>query len=247
MTAANLLRTLAVAVMLALVVAACGDDDDGNADPSPTPDTTVSPENCAPNLGASLDGLDWFDVFPGQVYEEDVWRVLRGQGESPYVGVSRDMDIVGAIELEQSELGGDFLPADGIAALEAWASDYYGEAESDRTATYGEGYVFETSTPEAVNVGRFCAITFGFTGENDGTEVDRLAGFATFDPGNLYLFTAKYDASVAPDVGFGDVQSLADFEPVFGHFVPGLSLPPGSGATEVPTPEITPEGETPSS
>lgn len=237
-----LLASFVALTVVALTAAACGDDD-GDATPTPTPETTVSPQNCAPNQAANLGGIEWFDIFPGQVYEDAPWRVLRGQGGGPFVSVSLAMEVVGAIELRQSALDSSFTPADGIAALEAWAGDFYAEVEAERVETYGEDYVFESAAPVAVNVGTFCAITFGYTGEDGDVEVDRLAGFATFDLGNLYLFTAEYNASVAPAEGFHTAQTLADFEPAFGRFVPQLMMPPGSGLQE--TPPFTPEGVTP--
>lgn len=240
------IRWLVIAAVVALVLAGCGGDDDGDSTPTPTINTSPSPENCAPNREVTLGGIEWSQIFPGQVYEEQPWRVLRGQGEGPFVGVSLNMEVVGAIELRQSELEGDFSPAEGIAALEAWAADLYAQVESERSETYGDDYVFERGTPAPVNIGTLCAISFGYTGTDGDTQVDRLAGFATFDLGHLYLFVAEYDAARAPDAGFADAQTLADFEPVFGRFVPQLTLPPGAAAPEqTPTPEATPDGAAP--
>jgi hypothetical protein len=249
-TAATL-KTLAAAALIALALAACGGDDDGET-PSPTATVPTSPENCAPNQAVSLEELAWLEIFPHQVVEKDEWRILRAQGEGPFISASRDMEIVGSIELLQFPLEADFLPADGIAALEAWASDYYAGVESDRAASYGQTYAFTSETPTAVNVGTFCAISYGYTGTNAGEDVDRLRGYATFDRGNLYLIVGQYDAGLAGEQGFVDAEAMADFEPYFADFIQTLVVPPGSEAPATespaetePAPSETPEGQTP--
>lgn len=222
---------LACAAVLAMIGAACGgDDDDSGATPTPT-----AAGECGPNLDVSLGEVTWPGLFPSEILEKDEWRVLRGQGEGPYVSVSRNMEVVGAITLEQTPLESSFLPADGIDALETWVDDFYVAAESERMTAYGDTFEFTGDAPETTRVGTFCAVTYGYVGTNDGEETDRFLGYATFDRGSLYLITAEYDVSYEGDVGFQDTATLADFEPYFGDFIRSLSLPPGSSASDVPT------------
>lgn len=239
---------LFVVIALALVaLAACGGDDSGDGDDAtPTPGTTPGPENCGPNMETAVGETSWLELFPGQVYEEDAWRVLRGQADSPFLSVSLDREVVGSIELLQFPLESSFDPEAGIEALEEWTSEYYAGVEEDRTGAY-ESYVLESRAPEAANVGTFCGIAYGYTGTDGGEVVDRLAGYATFDRGNLYLMVAQYDAGQAGELGFQDPETLQEFEPVFANMAPQLSLPPGGGGpTPTPAPdagdEATPEG-----
>lgn len=225
---------------MALVVAACGGDDDSDGTPGPS---AVTGE-CAPNLDVSLGELTWPGLFPSELVEKDEWRVLRGQAESPYVSVSRDREVVGAITLVQTQLEGDFLPAEGFEALRVWIDDFYAEVEADRVSTYGDTFELTTAMPAETQVGTFCALTYGYVGMDGDEETDRLAGYATFDRGSLYLIAAEFDATVEAAEGFHGASTLADFEPVFPDFIASLSLPPGSSAaTEAPT--QTPEGAAP--
>lgn len=221
---------IAIAAAIVLLIAACGGDDDSDATASPS-----ASGECSANLEFSLGEVTWPELFPSQLLEKDEWRVLRGQAEGPYVSVSRNLDVVGAITLSQTDLASDFLPADGIDALSSWVDDLYTNVLADRESTYGDGYVFESATPAETTVGTFCAITFGYTGEDGGDEVDRLAGYATFDRGSLYLITAEYDVTYEGEVGFHEAATLADFEALFPDFIASLSLPPGSEASDEPS------------
>lgn len=235
-----LARMMAPAVLGALaVLASCGGDDGDdtdNGDVTPTLAGTVAPDNCAPNLALSLTQATWTRLFPAEVFEEDVWRVLRGRAEGPYVSVSLNREVVGAIELVQFPHESGFDPEAGIGALEAWADAFYAEAESEGASEHAD-YGFDSRDPEPANVGTFCGISYGFTETSGGEEVARLAGYATFDQAHIYLFVAQYDASQAGDAGFHEASTLADFEPVFASFVQTLGFPPGAGVTATPVPE----------
>lgn len=236
----TILLPIAIAAALALAIAGCGGGDDSGA--TPTPSGTADDE-CSTNLDYSLGEVKWLGLFPAEILEKDEWRVLRGESDSPYVSVSRNREVVGAITLTQTELESTFLPAEGIDALDAWVDETYADVESDLLAKYGDGFELTTSAPEATRLGTLCAVTYGYVGTNNGEETDRVAGYASFDRGSLYLITAEYEVGLEGEAGFQDAATLADFQPLFDDFIASLSMPPGSSATEVPT--ATPDDAAP--
>ncbi|MCH8815168.1 MAG: hypothetical protein IH957_08770 [Chloroflexi bacterium] len=216
-----------LALLVILIIAACGGGSDDNASPSPTATGTPNPRACSANQAASLGDLTWEGIFREDLFETENWRVLKGQSPSPYVSVSRDLEVVGAIELRQTPLDSDFNAADGISALEAWARGFHAGAADAGEAAHGDNFAF-TVRPvgDPVLIGSFCAIPYGFVGTSGGEEVDRIAGFATFDSENLYLIVATYDVTFEGEEGFHDPDVLAEFAPILPQFVETLTIPP---------------------
>ena len=218
---------LLLAAFVALVIAACGGGSDDNASPSPTPAGTPSASDCSANQSASLDELTWQGIFREDLFETENWRVLAGQAPSPYVSVSKDLEVVGAIELRQTPLESDFDPAEGISALKAWARGFHAAAADAGETAHGDGFAFTVQpVGEPVLIGSFCAIPYGFAGTSGGEEVNRIAGFATFDSENLYLIVATYDVTFGGEEGFHEPDVLAEFAPILPQFVETLTIPP---------------------
>ena len=228
---------LALALLLA---AACSDSDDeatdgGSATPAQptatggeqTPSGTVTA--CDINLIASLPAADltWEQLLPDEVPAPAGWSVEKGEGEGPFLDVSVGSAHLGTIELLQFPLEEGFDSADGVASLRAWAEEYYDGVEADRTGSYGESYTFEGVEPTPVTFGAMCAVLYGFEGTQDGEVLDRVAGYATFSGGRLFLAVASYDAGNASEgIGWLDPEKLAEYEQSFDDLMRALEMPP---------------------
>lgn len=153
--------------------------------------------------------------------------MLNGQSPSPYVSVSKDREVVGAIELRRTPLGSSFDLAEGISSLEAWVRSFHAETADAGKAAHGDGYAFSVQpVGEPVLIGSFCAIPYGFVGTSGGEEVDRIVGFVTFDSENLYEIVATYNVTLEGQEGFRDSATLAEFAPILPQFVETLTIPP---------------------
>lgn len=228
-------------ILIGLLFWACGDDEEEPGTTTETPSTatrtatrspagTASPSGgaCEANLEVAPigDGLTWEEILPPTVPAPPGWEVQAGEGEAPFLEVSREGEFAGFVELLQLLLPDGFDPEDGIGSLAAFAEELYEGVEADRQAANGESYELEGEEPEEVPFGEFCGIRYGFTGTQDAAVLDRLVGFATFDRGSLFLVVASYDAGIAEEQGFRDAPDVDEYAPFLEDLVERLRMPP---------------------
>lgn len=217
---------IAAAIVTLLAFAACGDSGEPGSSPTGSATPTPAVARCTDNTSVALGELSWLEVVPAEIPAPDGWTVRDDPGGGPFLLVFAGDEAVGSLELLQFPLEPDFDATAGFAALETLLQDYYGSIESDREATYADNYTFEPEPIQQASVGALCGAAYGFSGiDASGQEVERLRGYATYDPDSLYLFTALYDAAIANEMGFVDAASLREFESYFGQLIAGLRLP----------------------
>ena len=211
----KLVLSIAAAAAISAVVACGGDDEPASQTPAPSGSPTEAPStaDCSANLATSVGEIGWEDILPeGSLPAPDGWTTADAEGDAPFLAVSEGGQFVGFVELLSFPMD---PPIGSFEALQAWAAEFYAGIEPDREIEYGEGYTVQARDPEPVRVGSFCGIAYGFSGtDENGEEVDRVAGIATFDAdGDLFLIAARYDAVLAGEEGFADAGSLAVYEP----------------------------------
>ncbi|MEX0683070.1 MAG: hypothetical protein WD904_11890 [Dehalococcoidia bacterium] len=223
---------LAITLVAAALLAACGDDDDSGSTPTPTPTplvVTPTPavtepgDPCAPNVAgpAASGDLTWEAILPAEIPAPEGWTVADAEGDAPLLAAHDGTGVVGTIELLQFEV--PFNPEGGYPALEAWASDFYEDVQVDRTDP-GLGFALDTPTPVAF--GDLCGMAYGYTITDDtDTVIERYAGRATFDSAKIYVVVALYDASIAEEMGFRSAEALAAYEPSLTPLVESLNVP----------------------
>jgi hypothetical protein len=137
--------------------------------------------------------------------------------------VNETGETVGTMELFQFAHDETFDPALGFNALETFVNGFYESIRTDREAAGG---TWEQDDPEPTAFGGLCGIKYGFTVTDEAGEViERSALAATFDSDKLYLTNALFDAVIAGEGGFNDLESQQAFEPVFYDFVEALNVP----------------------
>jgi hypothetical protein len=171
---------------------------------------------------AGPDPLTWNAVLPEAIPAPDGYTVQRGEGEAPFLTVLEGDVAIGSIELLQFELPAGFDPQAGFEMLRLWAEDFYANVRPEREA---EGGTFAPDDPEQAAFGSFCGASYWYTVSSpEGEEIERYAGYVTFDDAKLYLVVALYDAA-QPGRGFSSREALGGYEPGLGELVASLLVP----------------------
>lgn len=189
-----------------------------------------------------------FNTILGPAPAPEGWQVQPCEGEAPLLCVSRDQEMLGAVELGVypldnhtefqailAELGvepGVALPPDEAhAALSALAENYLAVIREDRQFTFPDD-PFIPIGPEPVQVGQLPGMSVGFVHENSAGEVlERYLSYTAFDGHVIYWLTAPYDP--ANITTFVSDEALTEFEPYLREIVAGLLLPPPVVETDV--------------
>ncbi len=173
------------------------------------------------------------------------WRVSACDRESPFLCVSRNMPLLGSIELQRWQydnhpiLSREFdkrglvpglftysNPSDKAKVLEALRvviADYYKTIERDRTASYGKGYKVQVQTPEEVKFGSIPGLRYGFTGiDASGKIREKYVSYMAFD-NELKLIGTGYDLAAQSSV-FRELSNLEQFEPHLKTIVENLKI-----------------------
>ena len=232
------LALIGATVLFGALAVACGDDDDDSG-PTPTSAPTASPafsilspsptprpaDDCSVNTAepaTSAETLTWEAVLPREAPAPSGYAIEEAEGEGPFLNVSQGDSVVGSLELLQFEI--PFDAAEGHPALEDWAEHFYAGVQTDREAV---GLTFDIDDLTPAFFGDYCGIAYAYTVTDEaGTVVERFVGRGTFDSTRLYLTTAYYDASLAPEgIGFTTPEALAGFEPGMTPLVEALTIP----------------------
>lgn len=203
----------------------------------------------------AIDGTPLYDTLSalnnpwltllGKTSAPTGWRVSACDRESPFLCVSRNLPLLGSIELQRWQfdnypiLSREFdqrglvpglftydNPTDKAKVLEALRiviADYYKTIERDRTTTYGKGYKVQAQTPEVVKFGSVPGLRYGFTGiDATGKVREKYVNYMAFDH-ELKIIVTGYDPAAQSSV-FRELANLEQFEPHLKTIVENLKI-----------------------
>lgn len=194
---------LLVGIFAVLLAACLGNDAEAN-----DPDINDQPSAV----------VDWKD--PSKVTDlGDGWTIQACEGDGPFLCVERDGVNVGTLEgIAFPVASFDALDPDGDVAanLATFANDFHESLEADRTATCGDGYVFDRLGPETFGMGGTPGIFYGYRGTMaDGSPAELNLQYATIAGDQIVAITAiAYDEGQCPgrdDTSSWDSETLSEF------------------------------------
>ena len=147
------------------------------------------------------------------------------EGEAPFLCVSRDGAVIGAIELVSFPGGGAAL--DG--GVDAWVADHVGSLAEDRRAGCDPGYQLTADDTGSVPFAGLPGYRYGFTGEIGGRPVERVVGAGVVADGHLHLLVlnALADDGCLAREGELPLDAVDDLAPVVEALAAGtVALPP---------------------
>lgn len=198
----------ATAVVLALLVAACGGNDDNGASAPSTTSTS------APSVTATVDWVARTVTVDGDTR----FDVAFCEGDAPLLCVSEGGAALGAVERS--------LFPSPVADLHAWARANYASFARDRSAGCDPDYVLDGENPSPAHFGEIDGVRYGFTGRVGGRIVERVTGYvASTDAGlDLLVANALVDDGCLSRQSELPVDVMDDLEPLLGALAAGSRL-----------------------
>lgn len=226
---------------LALVLAACAssgtttstEPPDTSAPPTTeAPPTTAPPTTEAPPDGPAPSAIDWDN--PSVVVDlGDGWKILKCEGDGPFMCVERDGVGVGALEGIAYPVASfdDLDPAaDPAATLAEFVAGFHESLGSDRAQGCGADYQFEPIGPESITFGDRQGVAYGFEGRlADGSPSELNLQYAAVVGDRIVSVTAiAYDEGGCPgrdDLSTWDSATLSEFWPLMDQVLEVSPLP----------------------
>ncbi len=176
--------------------------------------------------------LDWTAVT--ELTLENGWLVGGCGGDAPLRCVYDGAAAIGVVELIDFPAEADLLAALEQGEVEAWfearIAGNHVLFESDRQESCGADYDYQPAPTEHLTIDGSPAATYGFSGFQDGREVERSRSYLVAHEGSLWIIISAAsdpEGCMASELIEFTPAQLAEFEPYFDRLARGSILPSG--------------------
>ncbi|MBE9207017.1 hypothetical protein IQ244_10890 [Nostoc sp. LEGE 06077] len=212
-----------------------------------TPAPKTSPQVKSGDSSKAIAGNLWPKVLGNNIVVPNNWQVAPCPGTTSLLCVSAKGAVLGTIEISVSQISKNpnfqkHLANAGIpfgakldyknssnqskvlAALKAWANDYYAALSKDRQKGNGNKIIFSTHPLADISVGKLPGIRYGFTGtKSEGGLQEQYISYAAFDGNVLYIISTAFDPNAVTGK-FEKLENLVIFQPYLDAIAENLNL-----------------------
>ncbi|MBU7587055.1 MAG: hypothetical protein KAF91_30100 [Nostoc sp. TH1S01] len=211
------------------------------------PTAKTSPAITAGDAANQITGNIWPRVLGKNIVVPNSWQVVPCQGTAPLLCVSAKGEVLGTVEISvsqvsknpnfQKHLADAGIPfgskldyknsanhSKAIAALKAWAGDYYASLSKDRQKGNGNKIIFSTHPLEEISISQLPGIRYGFTGiKAEGGLQEQYLSYVAFDGNALYIISTAFDPGAVTGK-FEKLENLVIFQPYLDAIAENLNL-----------------------